>query len=122
MSTFVGILLMGIVLMIGVESHNRHRTQGCREGGYQLLAFYDPTDTHGPGAHSLLMQFGHPTYQDCPTTFWQWQRLPIDWMTYHNARPSLTTWRLPALRPPIRLADGTLATDIRQLTQVQESK
>ena len=121
MAAIAGALFLALFVYIPLDLHSRHLEQQCKEGGYKLLTFYDPTGGP-PSSKTLMLQFGHPTYEDCPASWWRWTRRPIDWMEFHNERPSIVKWKLPELDPPIRLDDGTFCNNIRCLNQIQESR
>ena len=122
MISYAMTLFIALMIFASVISHQNHLTSFCKNGGYQMLAFYDPTGGP-PSLQTLMLQFGHPTYKDCPTLFWGWRREQIDWMEYHNdERPGIINWDLPKFDPPFKLSDGTMCDHLSCLDQVQESR
>ena len=92
---------------------------------YAELTFYDPTlpEPQRWDASNILLMFGHPTVKKIPVTWftWRvgWREEPVDVWSYHNELPTLTNNRYPLLDPPIRLSDGSFASSLSQLEQVQ---
>lgn len=100
----------------------------AQETDFEELSFYDPTvpEPERWEYRHLLIQLGHPTIRKVPVTWLAWR---IGWRldpitdeekwAYHNSMPGLMSSDLPMLNPPIRLSDGSLVTDIRDLDQVR---
>lgn len=92
--------------------------------GFAELTFYDPTipaPARWKGSN-ILLQFGYPPIKRVPKTWWLWrvgwQEQPVNVWESFNQQTTLGNQSLwPYIDPPIRLSNGSFASNVAQLDQ-----